>query len=305
MGPEKGKISGKRTIGKFKLFKTDDEEDWEKEYVRIMNKKYSKYSRRFSAIITGKKMKNPPIFVVPRIRAGPSFKSIPLKGVDNEDVYYAPISKGFSMQEVSSFSLGPIIGEGLCLVNAAFSKCIMISHIEGGGIVDYRRKNFWRPVSRSSPERKIKLINEKYMKVDGEKVKIFEWLKENEDLWLNEWEKWRKSIALCSQGDFHWADSSPVIAYRYKKKYLNFVDWKIECYIKPSYELLPETDVIKFLLKVWKKHKIPLGLVHPKGIDEEKCSRLTEERIKEMFESPVEMCCQPYVIAGWLLGVEV
>lgn len=45
------------------------------------------------------------------------------------------------MQGVSSFSLGPVVGEGLVVVNAAFSKVIYLQHLIGG-IVNYKRKNF-------------------------------------------------------------------------------------------------------------------------------------------------------------------
>lgn len=81
------------------------------------------------------------IYFIPRERGGPSYKSVPLEGVINDDVQYCPISKGYPMQDVSSFTLGPIVGEGLCLVNSAFSKSICIMHIEGGGKVDLKRKN--------------------------------------------------------------------------------------------------------------------------------------------------------------------
>jgi len=83
-----------------------------------------------------------PIYVVPRIKTRPSYLSIPLIGVDINSVQYCPISKGFPMQDVSSFTLGPIVGEGLCLVNAAFSKSICIAHIEGGGFPDLKSNSF-------------------------------------------------------------------------------------------------------------------------------------------------------------------
>jgi hypothetical protein len=113
-------------------------------------------------------------------RAGPSYKSLALENVSNDQVFYTPASKGYSVQKVSSFTLGPVVEEGLCLVNAAFSKCICISHIEGGGKVDYKRKCFWRP-SRT-PQRVIERIGEENMVVDGELHSIREWLEENEDL---------------------------------------------------------------------------------------------------------------------------
>lgn len=240
---------------------------WEKEYQRIMNRKYAKGSRNFSTEIAGKPWTGegqPPIFLVPRVRGGASYKSVPLQGVTSDDVIYCPISKGFSMQDVSSFTLGPIIGEGLCLVNAAYSKSICIFHIEGAGRLDLTRKNFWR--RSRTPERVIQLIDDTHMNVNGQTFILHEWLKNNEALWLEQWELWRRNIALSSVGDFHWRDNSPTIAYRHQGKYLNFVEWKKECYIKPSYDLLPLTTVIQFLWIIWNTHRRPLGLVHPKAI---------------------------------------
>lgn len=301
-------VSGKRKIPSDinYLFSTNNPEEWERYYTEIMDKKYSKKGRNYSKVIKGKKWSDdsdPPIFLIPRQRGGPSYKDVDLKGIDDiENVFFAPISKGFSMQDISSFTLGPIIGEGLCLVNAAFSKSICVMHIEGGGVLDLKRKSFWK--SSKTPKRKISLINEYEMKVDDKKVNIFEWLRNNENLWLDEWEKWRRSIALCSMGDFHWTDNSSRVGFRYKNNYINFVQWKIECYIKPSYELLPSVGVYKFLQKIWKEEKIPLGLVHPKAKDGGKEDPITKEFIKDLFIGDT-MCCQPYVVAGRLLGVEL
>lgn len=297
-------ISKNRTIGDFNLFNSSDRQRWEEEYVKTMLPKYSKWTKNFSTKLEGKAYPGdiPPIFVIPRIRTK-SYKEIPILNLTSEDLFYAPISKGYPMQEVSSFSLGPIVGKGFCLVNAAFSCSIAVHHIEGGGKVNLSRVDFWQRAK--NPLRNISLIDGKHMMVDNIPYIITDWLKHNENLWLPEWEVWSKSIALCSQGDFHWADKTPTIAYRDQNRYLDFVSWKKECYIKPSYQLLGETKVIQFLVKVWLEHKRPLGLVHPKGMDEEICLPLTKEYISTLFNSPDIMCCQPYVIAGYLLGVEV
>ena len=107
-------------------------------------------------------------------------------------------------------------------------------------------------------------------------------------------------------GDFHWADASPCIAYRYKNDYIDFVTWKKECYIRPSYELLPGTTVYQFLYKVWHDMRRPLGLVHPKAVSVgEVQPAITPEYIRDLFDSPFDMCCQPYVVAGRLLGVDI
>ena len=199
------KISGNRQIGNFTLFDTTDSQLWEAEYRRVMNQKYAKGTRNFSTSLTGNSWTGagqPPIFLVPRVRGGASYKSVQLQGVTSDDVAYCPISKGFSMQDVSSFTLGPIVGEGLCLVNSAFSKSICIMHIEGGGRLDLSRKNFWR--RSRTPQRIIQLVNDAHMSVDGQIFIIHEWLSANEHVWIDQWELWRKSIALSSMGDFHW-----------------------------------------------------------------------------------------------------
>ena len=44
------------------------------------------------------------------------------------------------------------------------------------------------------------------MMVDGARYHIATWLSQNEALWYEEWDRWRRAIALCSKGDFHWTD---------------------------------------------------------------------------------------------------
>lgn len=176
-------------------------------------------------------------------------------------------------------------------------------HIEGGGLVDVNRKNFWRRARR--PNRVITLVDDEHIKVDGQIVNTQTWLKDNEQFWLPQWELWRRCVAMSSRGDFHWADASDCVAYRYKGKYINFVEWKKECYIRPSYELLPSTRVIQFLWTVWNGHRRPLGLVHPKAISDQAEIPVTKEYIRQLYDSPFDMCCQPFVIAGLLLGVPI
>ena len=293
--------SQNRKIADPKLFESSDPQLWETVYNEIMDKKYAKGTRNYSTKMQCAKWSGQgeaPIYVIPRQRGGPSYKKHKLENGDPDNIHYALISKGFGMQDLSSFSLGPIIGEGLCLVNAAFSKLICIMHVEGGGQFDPSYKNFWK---RSKPIRKINLVSETHMIVDSILCNIKEWLFVNEHLWLEEWDKWRKAIALCSLGNFHWADDSPTIGYKYKDRYLDFVEWKKECYIKPSYELLPHVPAFQYLQKVHQEGRA-LGLVHPKGIDEEIIPILTPQHIVELFKHPVEMVCQPYVVAGRLLG---
>jgi len=312
------KASGGRIVGDLKIFESQDESDWEEMYQRVMDKKYAKGTRSFQGIIKqflsqrpDKKIdqpqtNNPPIFMIPRQR-GCGYLNTRLtqngKNINNREVLFAPISKGFSGQDVSSFSVGPIVGQGLCLVNACFSKVIAVHHIEGGGKMDLSRKNFWKRSRK--PSRQISVLNSSEMLVDGKRFVIRDWLRQNEKLWLEEWTKWSQSVALCSLGNFHWSDMSETISFRKDGEYLSFVEWKKESYIRPSYQLLSKIKVFTELERLWKEHKVILGLVHPKAISEHPETPVTYEQIKEVFDSTEELCCQPRVICGKLLGVPI
>lgn len=299
------KASKNRLVAHPDLFKQLDEKKWELAYKQVMDPKYAKDSRNYSKKIQGLEYTGtdqPPIYVIPRQRGGPSYKKHQLQGVNAEDLHYALISKGFPMQDLSSFTLGPIVGQGICLVNAAFSKSICVEHIEGGGCLDLTSKNFWK--RSTQPYRAIKLVNSDQMLVDGHLTNINQWLIINKDNWFDQWDQWRKSVALCGLGDFHWIDNSDCISYYHEGQFLNFVNWKIECYIRPSYNLLQKNEAFLFLKNVIDQRH-PLGLVHPKGMTGEIVQPLTKEYVKELFYSTTEMSCQPYVIAGKLLGVEI
>jgi hypothetical protein len=306
--------SSKRVVGDISLFETTNEKKWEAAYQNIMEKKYKKNTRGFSKKFPGTRYdgEDPPIYLIPRERGGPSYKDIKLKSPEGNceitpnDILFAPISKGYPMQDVSSFTLGPIVGEGLCLVNAAFSKSICVTHIQGGGRVDLKRKNFWH-VNRKKIRYNINPSSDPSLFiVDGKEKKIKKWLEKHKDEWFSEWDRWRKSVALCSRGDFHWCDDSDTIIYRLSSgKYVDFVTWKKECYIRPSYKLIPDTAVFKYLERARKEHGRPLGLVHPKAQLGEKEKPITKKFIKKLFDSQHDMVCQPYVIAGKLLGVDI
>jgi hypothetical protein len=299
-------VVSKRLIGDLKIFESKDEKDWEHMYSQIMDPKYKKETRNFSTTVTGKKTTNTSLYIIPRSRGGPSYKETKLVGATNEDIQYCPISKGYSMQDVSSFTLGPVVGEGLCLVNSAFSKCICIMHIEGGGKVNLKRKTYWQ--RSKTPDRSFKVIDAEKMivieKGKSEEVYIHQWLKENENLWLAEWEQWRKHIALTNVGNFHWNEDTPTVAYRYGNNYLDFVSWKKQCYIKPFYELAVKTKPYQFMNTLFKEHKISLGLVHPKSNEGEELP-ITKEYITELYNSKNIMCCVPYCLAGMLLDVAI
>jgi hypothetical protein len=312
-------VAGNRYIHPLSLFETKNLDKWEEAYDKTMDKKYKKGTRNYSKKIDVPPLENvdeAPIYLIPRERGGPSYKEVDLVGVDASKVRFCPISKGFSMQDVSSFTLGPIPGHGLCLVNSAYSKSICIMHIVGGGKCDLTRKNFWKP---GKPIRRIELqtriadqtllaslnvTNSDSMIVDGKEWIIEDWLRAHEDEWLFEWTKWSRSVALCSMGDFHWTDSSPTVAYRYKKRYLGFVDWKKKCYIKPSMKLLKKCKTYKFLKQMF-RDKIPLGLVHPKAKTGQTELPVTREYLREVFDCENRMCCQPLVVAAKLLRVKL
>lgn len=304
----KEQASTKRTILDISLFESNDPTLWEAMYRENMEHKYHKGTRGFNQAVLGTSTTDSLIYIIPRVRGGPGYKSVELAGVDRSKVQYCPISKGYPMQDVSSFTVGPIVGEGLCLVNAAFSKTICIAHLEGGGFVNLKRKSFWQ--RSRTPPRSISFRDGK-LTVNGIDHDVYEWLSKNESLWYEEWYKWCRSVALCSRGDFHWSRGlDERVAFhnsftnRRGPKYVDFVTWKKECYIRPSYEYLPSTTVYQFLHEL-KEKKVPIGLVHPMGYKGVAEVPLTEELIRDLFDSAQIMSCQPYVVVGLLLGVPI
>ena len=293
----------RRVPASLDIFNTTDLAAWGKVYDNILDVKYQKSKRNFSRVVSGNEYpgnNKPPIYLIARQRGGPSYKDVELVGASKEDIAFMPISKGFSMQGLSSFTLGPIVGEGLCLVNAAFSKIICPFHIVGGGKFNLSKPNFWE---KGTAQRKVAYYSDQKIAVDGKLYTTKKWLAENEKLWLEEWDKWRMHVALCSVGDFHWDGGENIICYKKDKEYLSFVEWKKECYIKHAYELIPRTKEYKFIKKVWLKHRRPLGLVHPMGCAQKEA--YTKEMIRELYDSNTEMSCMPFVVIGFLLGVPI
>ena len=86
------------------------------------------------------------------------------------------------MQDVSSFTLGPVVGHGLNVVNSAFSKCIAIKHIDGSGLFTEVNKKFWKK-NKKIPVRTIINISNDKMNVDGIIVDKIDWLENNKNLW--------------------------------------------------------------------------------------------------------------------------
>jgi hypothetical protein len=285
---------------------------WENLYNEKYNKnKYKKNNKNFSKKITGKSCENPHIYIIPRERGGPSYKKVQLEYDNAEDIHFCPVSKGFSMQDVSSFTLGPVVGHGLNVVNSAFSKCIAIKHIDGSGAYCETNKKFWKK-SRKAPIRKIINISNEEMIINEVVVNKINWLENNKDLWYEDWKKWHDMIRLNPNGNFNWCDDSETIIFcncidnPYINLYMNFVDWKKLSYIEPAYKLFNENNrVIQFLKFLYQEKKISIGLVHPKGRDNHKEKALTKEFIEDLYNSTYEMSCMPYVVAGYLLGSQI
>ena len=294
--------------------KTKQELYWENLYnEKYVNNKYKKNSKNFNATIHGNPVEKPNIYIIPRERGGPSYKLVELEHDDVKNIQFCPISKGFSMQDVSSFTMGPIINHGLNLVNSAFSKCIAIKHIDGSGCFSMTNQKFWKK-NRKGPQRKITCSsNETSMCVDGVIVNKEEWLKTNQHLWFNDWKKWHDTIRFSANGHFNRCDDSTIIAYCNiidnpdVPIYLDFISWKKTCYIAPAYELLNKKDnkVMVFLKHVFQEKKVSLGLVHPMGKCGEKERAITSEYITHLYNATDCMACMPYVVAGFLLGVSI
>lgn len=284
--------------------------DWEKFYdEQYEGNKYKKNTKHFSKMIYGKSVETPNIYIIPRQRGGPSYKDVELEKDDVENIQFCPISKGFSMQDVSSFTLGPIVGHGLNVVNSAFSKTIAIKHIDGSGSYDGTHKKFWKK-NRKGPARDIENISDVLMEVDGVIVEKEEWLEKNKKLWFDDWKKWHDAIRLNPNGNFRWCDDSEEIVFCNcidkpgVNIYMDFVTWKKTCYIEPAYVLFEKNNqVIEFLKSLFFEKKISIGLVHPMGKKGKKEKAITKEFLRELFDSPNEMTCMPYVVAGYLLGV--
>lgn len=289
-----------------------DENYWENLYdEKYMGNKYKKNTKNFSKKIYGKSCENPNIYIIPRERGGPSYKDVQLEYDIAENIQFCPISKGYSMQDVSSFTLGPVVNHGLNVVNCAFSKCIAIKHIDGSGTYSESNKKFWKKY-RKGPIRKIINISNEQMLVDGVIVNKDDWLENNKNLWFEDWKKWHDAIRLNANGNFNWCDDSETIIFCNCidnpgfNLYMNFVDWKKLSYIKPAYKLFGENNsVIQFLEFLYHEKKISIGLVHPKGRDKYKEKALTKEFIEHLYNSPYNMACMPYVVAGYLLGAQI
>ena len=321
-------VCSKRKIAPASLFDSKDPAVWEEAYTTYMDPKYAKGKRGYKIKKPVRRFgtstmsldeqwdrivqHGPPVYLIPRERGGPSFKDVALfdhtdNPVSSDDVYFGLISKGFGMGDLSSFTVGPIVGEGLCLVNAAFSKAISVAHVEGGGRVNLKRKNFWQRARKPKYQITDVDVYRGSMMVDGVGVDSHDWLITHQDEWFPEWQKWHDSVALCGSGDFHWTSGCPTIAYYKDKdacedkgKFMNFLEWKCSTYLQYALAEIPKVKAFQDL-KALHNEGIALGLVHPKA----RCAivkPLSREWLRTFLFDPEEMCCMPYIVAYLLLS---
>lgn len=131
------------------------------------------------------------------------------------------------------------------------------------------------------------------MSVDGLVVNKKKWLEKNKVLVVRRIEK----IARFDQnvsfplGNFNWFNNC--VDDPDNNIYMDFVTWKKTCYIIPSYKLFNKKDnkVINFLKLLYKKKKISIGLVHPKGKLDKKEKGTTSKYIKFLYDSPEITIC--------------
>ena len=62
---------------------------------------------------------------------------------------------------------------------------------------------------------------------------------------------------------------------------------------------------MQFLWTIWNQYRRPLGLVHPKAISGQAEEPITREFLRALYDSDTEMVCQPFVVAGRLLCVDI
>ena len=127
-----------RLVADPSLFQSNDPHQWELAYRQVMNGKYAKGTRHYSQQLVGRPCPGSdpsPIYVIPRQRGGPQLQKFTSGGgVQASDVQYTLISKGFGMQDLSSFTFAPHCGRGSMLGQCGLQQ------------VDYgRAPGGWRP----------------------------------------------------------------------------------------------------------------------------------------------------------------
>ena len=284
------------------LFKSTDADVWNNAYRTVQNPKYKIGKRKYSKKIVGRTVTDPKIYCVPR-RRGQSYKTKAFKEVrDNSDLYYCEASKGYRFGDLSSFAAGPIVGHGINVLSAVWSKRIFTSHIEGGHF-DITKPNFWAKPDRASC-RRVEWICKNIIKVDGDKYTVNKWLKENMKEWYGEWKNWSEAIALCGEPTFKWMCNYDCIAWVINNKVRT--DSKqcwFDTYVTWLYGIWDNLDTYSFVEDVMKVDKKSIVLVHPMlSIDSDE--PITRQVIHDHIDSGATMCA-PYCLMAKLLGMKL
>lgn len=277
-----------------KFLDTTDEETWKKIYKKVQNEKYAVGKRKYNKKIVGTETETPKIYVVPR-RRGKSYKHFkdendtPL----SDHAYWCEASKGFRFGDLSSYTAGPIVGHGINVLSATWSKRVYALHLLGGKF-DINKKDFW---DKRKPKRKI--VDDKIV-VDDQEYPINEWLTDNKDEWYSEWKKWSQAVALCGEPSFKWMSNYKNVCWIINNK-IRF-DFKVcwyETYVKWLHQFWETLDTFKYVKKVFDKRNIVL--VHPMVGDYSK-GPTTIEDIKARVKNN-RIIEAPWVLTSKLLGI--
>ena len=249
-------------IADVNLFDISNKNIWMEAYRLVQNNRlkpgYYNYSRK---LIGTPNQQFPTVHVVKRVRGGESYKNIKLKDIDGNpinanDIFWVPVSKGYSFSDLSPYVIGPIPSHGINILNATCSKVILSCHLNGK--FDLSRNNFWKKNNHAHDEGAYNI----------------ESLLEN-DVWYNEWKKWSDHVALCGESSSHWTDDMGKIIAYVKVKPDNVEDLGLDSffYNKEDYhrntyenwliESWENIEAFKYLYKRFNIDKIHIALVHP------------------------------------------
>lgn len=243
---------------------TKDEQIWKDTYNKVQAdkykpgyKKYSKDLKKYSP------QKSPEIYIVQRIRGGPSYKE-QLNDIPNsEQFYYVEASKGYRFSDLSPYVAGPVIGKGINVLNTAFSGLISVQHIEGG-TVDLSKKYYWS----NDKKRDVELLENNMMLIDGILYNRYEWLESNTELWYDNWQEWNESIRLSGEPSFKWLSTSDTVTWCLEddsgnRKYYDYNEYMAETYGKYLNEYWDTSDTYHFVRKLLIEKRFTIVIVHP------------------------------------------
>ncbi len=246
----------KRKIANLSLLDTTDKDTWMNAYNLVQVDRLKPGYYNYSKKLMGKPTQKPTIHVVRRVRGGDSYKSVQLNDLDGNtipvnDIFWVPSSKGYSFSDISPYVIGPIIGHGINILNAVWSKHVTVGHLNGK--FNLNSKNFWK---KSSKDVDIDDIQE-----------IF-----NSKKWYIEWKKWSDHVALCGDPAFNWVDNMGLtIAYVKNKDvnintdsfYKNEKEFHRDTYEKWLSEAWDNLESFKYLYRRFTQDKVHIALIHP------------------------------------------